>query len=150
MKQFHSHSRSSLFLAELILALCFLALVCAGCVRLFAAAYLNRTEARRLNYIQENTIQTGELLEGWSGEPNDLSALFPEASVKEDRLLLYYDKNWSSADEGDHMYCQEILPSVTENTKGALVSFTDAKGEELYRIQILYPLTPASEGGTSA
>ena len=150
MKHFHSHSRSSLFLAELILALCFLALVCAGCVRLFAAAYLNRTEARRLNYIQENTIQTGELLEGWSGETDDLTTLFPEASLKEDCLLLYYDKNWSPSDEEDHVYCQEILPSVTENTKGALVSFTDTEGKELYQIQILYPLMPAAEGGTTA
>ena len=53
MSHMYRHSRNSLFLAELILALCFLSLVSAGCIRLFAAAYLDRTEARRLNFLSK-------------------------------------------------------------------------------------------------
>ena len=140
MHQMRTHSRNSLFLAELILALLFLALVCAGCIRLFASAYLDRTEARRLNYIREYTISTGELLEGWNGQEEELSRLFPDSVQEDDRLVIRYDHSWNVSSDPDSPYLLSIFPEVTADTKGAVLSFSDSEGVEYYAFYICYPL----------
>ena len=46
MKNFTTHSKSGLFLMEMIFVLLFLGLTCGICVRLFAASYQSRQKAR--------------------------------------------------------------------------------------------------------
>ena len=147
MSHMHTHSRNSLFMAELILALCFLSLVSAGCIRLFAAAYLDRTEARRLTYIQENTTRAGELLEGWDASPEQLSALFPESLREGNVFLIPFDSSWAVTEKENAFYYLRLEPLVTDNTKGALLTYTDVDGKELYSCEIRYPLLRPSEKG---
>ena len=64
MKKLITHSKSSLFLIEMILSILILALTCTVCVRIFAAAKTQREEARELNHIQELVTSAGETLEG--------------------------------------------------------------------------------------
>ena len=45
MKKLITHSKSSLFLIEMILSILILALTCTVCVRIFAAAKTQREEA---------------------------------------------------------------------------------------------------------
>ena len=63
MKKLITHSKSSLFLIEMILSILILALTCTVCVRIFAAAKTQREEARELNHIQELVTSAGETLE---------------------------------------------------------------------------------------
>ena len=65
MKNLQTHSRSSLFLMEIILAVLILALTSTACVQIFAASRIQRQKARELNHIQELTTSVGEILEGW-------------------------------------------------------------------------------------
>lgn len=76
MQKLTSHSRSSLFLMEMILSILILALTCTACVRIFAAAKTQRQKARELNHIQELTTCAGETLEGWDGELSSFSQIF--------------------------------------------------------------------------
>ena len=66
MKKLITHSKSSLFLIEMILSILILALTCTVCVRIFAAAKTQREEARELNHIQELVTSAGETLEAVS------------------------------------------------------------------------------------
>ena len=66
MKKITTHSKSSLFLMEMILSILILALTCTACIRIFAAAKTQRKEARELNHIQELVTSAGETLEGWT------------------------------------------------------------------------------------
>lgn len=59
MKKLITHSKSSLFLIEMILSILILALTCTICVRIFAAAKTQREEARELNHIQELVTSAG-------------------------------------------------------------------------------------------
>ena len=68
MKKITTHSKSSLFLMEMILSILILALTCTACIRIFAAAKTQRKEARELNHIQELVTSAGETLEGWDGQ----------------------------------------------------------------------------------
>lgn len=80
MQKLTSHSRSSLFLMEMILSILILALTCTACVRIFAAAKTQRQKARELNHIQELATCAGEVLEGWDGELSSFSQIFQTAA----------------------------------------------------------------------
>lgn len=80
MQKLTSHSRSSLFLMEMILSILILALTCTACVRIFAAAKTQRQKARELNHIQELATCAGEVLEGWDGELSSFSQIFETAA----------------------------------------------------------------------
>ena len=55
MKKISAHSKTSLFLMEMIFVLLFLALSSAACIRIFAAAKKNHVQAR-LNGSQIQTL----------------------------------------------------------------------------------------------
>lgn len=105
MQKLTSHSRSSLFLMEMILSILILALTCTACVRIFAAAKTQRQEARELNHIQELATCAGEALEGWDGELSSFSQIFEtaanvsdsEASDSDGTISSYSDSSISSA-----------------------------------------------------
>lgn len=80
MKNLQTHSRSSLFLMEMILAVLILALTSTACVQIFAAARMQRQKAREFNHIQELTTSIGEILEGWDGDFSSFVKLLPPAS----------------------------------------------------------------------
>ncbi|MFR1009895.1 MAG: hypothetical protein ACLSGA_10260 [Ruminococcus sp.] len=63
MKKITTHSKSGLFLMEMIFVLLFLGLTCGVCVRLFAASYMARVHAREDSHIQELITSAGEILE---------------------------------------------------------------------------------------
>lgn len=80
MKKLITHSKSSLFLIEMILSILILALTCTVCVRIFAAAKTQREEARELNHIQELVTSAGETLEGWNGQLSSFISIFGQPS----------------------------------------------------------------------
>ena len=78
MKKITTHSKSGLFLMEMIFVLLFLGLTCGVCVRLFAASYTARQKAREADHIQELVTNAGEILEGTDGTAASFLALMPE------------------------------------------------------------------------
>lgn len=96
MKKLITHSKSSLFLIEMILSILILALTCTVCVRIFAAAKTQREEARELNHIQELVTSAGETLEGWNGQLSSFISIFGQPSKTSGALLqYYYDDSWN-------------------------------------------------------
>ena len=96
MQKLTSHSRSSLFLMEMILSILILALTCTACVRIFAAAKTQRQEARELNHTQELATCAGEALEGWDGELSSFSQIFETAANVSDSEISDSDGTISS------------------------------------------------------
>lgn len=96
MQKLTSHSRSSLFLMEMILSILILALTCTACVRIFAAAKTQRQKARELNHIQELATCAGEALEGWDGELSSFSQIFETAANVSDSEISDSDGTISS------------------------------------------------------
>lgn len=81
MKKITTHSKSGLFLMEMIFVLLFLGLTCGVCVRLFAASYTARLKAREMDHIQELVTSAGEILEGTDGTAQSFLALMPEGGI---------------------------------------------------------------------
>ena len=105
MKKLITHSKSSLFLIEMILSILILALTCTICVRIFAAAKTQREEARELNHIQELVTSAGETLEGWNGQLSSFISIFGQPSKTSGALLqYYYDDSWNPCTENSAEY----------------------------------------------
>lgn len=111
MQKLTSHSRSSLFLMEMILSILILALTCTACVRIFAAAKTQRQEARELNHIQELSTCAGEALEGWDGELSSFSQIFETAANVSDSEASDSDGTISS-------YSGSSISSATDTSVG--------------------------------
>lgn len=111
MQKLTSHSRSSLFLMEMILSILILALTCTACVRIFAAAKTQRQEARELNHIQELATCAGEALEGWDGELSSFLQIFETAANVS-------DSETSDSDGTISSYSGSSISSTTDTSGG--------------------------------
>lgn len=140
MQKLTTHSKSSLFLMEMILSLLILALTCTACVRIFAVAKSQRIKARELNHIQELTTSAGEVLEGCDGQVSSFSAIFGDPGNTTDKLLqYYYDNNWNTCTESSAKYTMNIQLNTSETEKTADIAFYDAQQNCLYQLSTAFP-----------
>ena len=115
MQKLTSHSRSSLFLMEMILSILILALTCTACVRIFAAAKTQRQEARELNHIQELATCAGEALEGWDGELSSFLQIFETAANVSDSEISDSDGTISSDSDSSISSATDASVGKTKN-----------------------------------
>ena len=115
MQKLTSHSRSSLFLMEMILSILILALTCTACVRIFAAAKTQRQEARELNHTQELATCSGEALEGWDGELSSFSQIFETAANVSDSEISDSDGTISSDSDSSISSATDASVGKTKN-----------------------------------
>lgn len=146
MRKLTTHSKSGLFLMELIISLLFLSLTCTMCIRLFADARLSQKKAQELNHIRELTTSVGEILEGSSPEPEIFSSLLSGGTISGDTVDFYYDNTWSSCDAENAAYQMQLCLSEDSFEKEAGLSFFDSSGEVLYTQTIRFPLFPEERG----
>ena len=139
MKKKSSHSKTALFLMEMIVSLFFLALTCTICIRLYADAAANRRQARQLNHIQELTVTMGEILEGTSGAPEDFLRLLPGGTADGNNLDYYFDHAWQSCSPEESMYQMHYENSSTAALKKGILTFSDSRQNILYEITLQFP-----------
>ena len=72
----HSHSKSSLFLIELIISLCFFSLASVVCVRLFVYAHKVSTESRRETLAIQMSQNAAECFIAADGDEAEFRRLF--------------------------------------------------------------------------
>lgn len=164
MRKLQTHSRSSLFLMEMILAVLILALTGTVCVQIFAAARIQRQKARELNHIQELTASVGEVLEGWDGNLSSFVKLLPPSSesvsaadsstentITSDmsdadasaetswKLEYFYDNNWNTCEKAFSAYIMTVQLEVSDTEKKADLHFSNSIGDSLYQLSIAFP-----------
>lgn len=139
MRKLYNHSKSTLFLMEMILSILILSLTCTACVQIFAAARNNREKARQYNHIQELTVCAEEVLEGWDGRNETFTDLLPCSIQTEDTLQYFYDRNWELCEKADVCYTMTIRLETSNLEKSADLAFTDQKGNSLYQTSIAFP-----------
>ena len=88
MKKISAHSKTSLFLMEMIFVLLFLALSSAACIRIFAAAKKNHIQAQEWRHIQTLTTSVGEILENSDGTAKSFVSLFPDGQIQDNLIIM--------------------------------------------------------------
>lgn len=145
MRKLTTHSKSSLFLMEMLLSLLILSLSASACIRIFVSAWENRREAREWNHIQELTVSLGEITEGWDGKSDSFSLFFPKAVMTDGVLHCYYDDTWKSCSAKDAAYHLQVHPFTQGYLKNAELTFQTADGRALYSSTITFPLLSGRE-----
>ena len=104
MKKISAHSKTSLFLMEMIFVLLFLALSSAACIRIFAAAKKNHIQAQEWRHIQTLTTSVGEILEDSDGTAKSFVSLFPDGQIQDNLIEWYYDSSWQLCSDSQASY----------------------------------------------
>ena len=125
MRKLTSHSKTGLFLMEMILSLLILSLAGAACVQVFASAYKSRLKAREFNHIRELTENVGEIIEGCDGEARTILDLLPDGIEENGMLTYYYDNTWQPSPAAGAAYQMSLTLSHSIYEKGGILSFYD-------------------------
>jgi hypothetical protein len=139
MNRRQSLGHSGLFLLELLFCILILLLCSTACIRLFAAAWQNRSDARAYNHIEELTTNFCEIFEGSDGTMDDILRFYETGCPEETSLLYYYDRSWNDAKQEDAVYTLTLTPSVSEKEKTLHLVFSGADDSILYELEVRYP-----------
>ena len=111
------HSRSSLFLMEMIIAILFFSLASAVCIQLFARSHLLSTQTVNQNHA---VIQAQSLAESYLSLEGDVTAMQDLFSlselVDENTLVLAFDNNWNLCARETARFLAELKNSPAGET----------------------------------
>ncbi len=82
------HSKSSLFLMEVIIALLFFSLASTVCIRLFVKSHTLSQDTQNLNYAVTQSQNLAEAFLGTEGDMEQLKSLFHGSHLSNDNQLL--------------------------------------------------------------
>lgn len=88
------HSKSGLFLIELMICILFFAFTAGICIRFFVKSHQLSQDAKNLYQAQQEASSMAEILE------KDIDAV--------DGICVYYDKDWKQCDEEHKVYWLEV------------------------------------------
>ena len=152
-----THSRSSLFLVELIITIFFFSLSAVVCVRLFVDAAKTSREARDLTRAVHLAQDAAECFLSAEGDPEEFDVLLrqvrpalqplspesavPEASAPAEALpaaawTLLLDRDWEAQGSGEPAYRAEfiIYPEALARLE---IRISDAADKEIYALEVL-------------
>lgn len=124
------HSRSGLFLIELMVCILFFSITAGICIQFFVKSHRMSQDARDLYQAQQEAASMAEVLE--------------KGVDSFDNLLVYYDKEWKQCDKSEKAYWLEVSERQTQvkeendlkKIKIAVYSGTDAKKREIYHLNL--------------
>ena len=115
------HSRSSLFLMEMIIAILFFSLASAVCIQLFAKSHLLSTQTVNQNHA---VIQAQNLAESYLSLEGDVPAMqdlfSPSELIDENTLRLAFDAGWNLCSAKDTAVFLAELVNTPEEKAGIM------------------------------
>ena len=136
-----SHSKTSIFLIEMIIVILLLALASALCVQVFVAAHEKSVGAGDLSRAKTLARGAGELIVG-SGKQKktDLSMLdvyYPDGKRTEDGVYMHYDSEWQVCDAKDAVFAMEFLISEKGGYRfGDIRVFNVKTNKDIYTLNV--------------
>ena len=125
------HSKSGLFLIELMICILFFSCTAGICIRFFAKSHELSQKARNLYQAQQEASSMAEILEG------GIDSLY--------HRYVYYDKDWNQCDKEEKMYWLEVTQAQNQaqeddlkKVKIAVYSGENSKGERSKKEEIYH------------
>lgn len=110
------HSKSALFLMELIITILFFSLASAVCIQLFAKSHLLSKQTVNENHAVIQAQNLAESFLAMEGDMEQIKALFPASATgtSDDTLLLLFDENWKECSVSDARYSASLVSYPAE------------------------------------
>ncbi len=162
--RYQTHSRSSVFLTELIITIFFFSLAAVVCVRLFVGAARTSADSRNLTRAVSLAQDASECFIAADGDPEEFRSLMelvcsglevsqPSAGpLSPSDLRACFDRDWNISKEG--IYKAEFLISHEPSGPGGVMHclrtrIADADGNEIYSLETLQ-YSPSGNAGKEA
>lgn len=129
------HSKSGLFLIELMISITVFAMTSAIFLQVFAKSHVVSREAEELFQAQNLASSAAEILEGSRDFSGDLPRYFPGVAVTENRAVLGYNENWQPTEE-KAKYVLLLDWTKEEGMWVMNIQVTGEGGEKIYSLQL--------------
>ncbi|MCI6859017.1 MAG: hypothetical protein MR867_06965 [Eubacterium sp.] len=138
------HSRSGLFLIELVLCILFFSLTAAVCIRVFVRSHEISAHAQNLYQAQTEAANVAEIFEGSDSFLGDLKKYYPDleegAAVKQ----IFYNKNWKMCGKEHAAYVMKIFLDREDTMEKMKLSVYSGKNE-IYHLYLKRYCSPGRE-----
>ncbi|MCR5784142.1 MAG: hypothetical protein K6G40_00675 [Eubacterium sp.] len=129
------HSKSNLFLIELMIAVFFFALAAAVCIQMFAMGHSINMENEQKEHAIMHSISLAETFEATDGELVAMAEILSGEKKEDESIALYFDENWQSAEEEEAAYEVVLVKSEDEDFSYASIVTTEcSSGDEIYSL----------------
>lgn len=135
------HSKSALFLMEMIIAILFFSLASAVCIQLFAKAHMLSQRTVNQNHAIIQAQNLAECYLALDGDLQQVAALF-ESGITDSssRILVYFDENWAPCLSDEACFQAELVSlPLNENglyTADIVVTENNAPTEALFSLTV--------------
>ena len=150
----HTHSKSSLFLIELIVSLCFFSLASVVCVRLFVYAHKVSTESRRETLAIQMSQNAAECFIAADGDEEEFRRLFA-MTLPQDPADIITEFTITSEPGGPPAAADGGAAAADGGSAAAdgvmcrlLISNTAADGTDIFSLEVLHYRQKGSAGNT--
>lgn len=113
MRSVH-HSKSSLFLMELIFNLLLFSLLCGCGLLFFIKSHKLSAETTTLQHATRIVSDIASIYESSDGNLTFLCEIFPDSEIVEDKLYLYYDSSYNSCKKS-LAFCYAVIKQTNPN-----------------------------------
>ena len=146
-----TNSKSSLFLIELIVTLCFFSLASVVCVRLFVYAHKVSTESRRETLAIQISQNAAECFIAADGDPEEFRRLF-NMTLPQDREDIITAFTITRADGDAPADTISVPPAADEDGVMCrlLIRNTAVDGTEIFSLEVLHYRQKGSAGESEA
>ena len=146
-----TNSKSSLFLIELIVTLCFFSLASVVCVRLFVYAHKVSTESRRETLAIQISQNAAECFIAADGDPEEFRRLYA-MTLPQGREDIITDFTITRTDGNAPADAISIPPAADEDGVMCrlLIRSTAVDGTEIFSLEVLHYRQKGSAGESEA
>ena len=146
-----TNSKSSLFLIELIVTLCFFSLASVVCVRLFVYAHKVSTESRRETLAIQISQNAAECFIAADGDPEEFRRLF-DMTLPQGREDIITDFTITRTDGNAPADTISVPPAADEDGVMCrlLIRNTAVDGTEIFSLEVLHYRQKGSAGESEA
>ncbi len=111
----YRHSKSSLFLMEIILNILFFSILVAYCLQIFFRAYELQNETEQLHRGVAITSSIAEICQSSDSYGDLLENIYPEGDFSDSSFSIYFNQDFSSCKKDDATYVATVLPGESDS-----------------------------------
>lgn len=135
------HSKSSLFLIEMLFSLLFFSMIAALCIQVFVQSHRLSQKSENLNEAQNLASSLAEVIIASEGNSSSMRTYFPEAVFSEDQIFLYYDSDWNLTSEKNSSYALVASLQQKDFTLSGTISVSENKKNPKEKESEIYSLS---------
>lgn len=138
------HSKSSLFLMELIIAILFFSLASTVCIQLFAKAHILSNQTVNENHAVIHAQNLAECFLSTEGDMTQMRDLFDNYApdTSEDTLVLLFDQDWQECTADNASYCASLVSHAEENglisADITIAAYNSNSSDYIYELTIVH------------